>query len=339
MKQSATGALLGLAIGDAMGFPTEFNSIAQIEAKSGPWRGLPLPVQGGVSYVTDDTQMTLALGEGLVEAMARGPLSAELLEPPVRAAFVEWSYSPENNRAPGMTCMRACDALAGRGPWQAASEKNSKGCGANMRVAPLGLVPGLTQDQRSGAAQLQSGLTHGHPTALAASELTAQTVWLLAQGAAPGELLPLLRAHARENRTVYRADWLGDLALRTQDPTPEEFIARGWDECLAVLDRLDRALDAPDREADPCLATGAGWIAEEALATGLFCFLLFPDDPQSVVRRGAYSSGDSDSIAALAGAFAGAHLGADAWPDEWTGTIEYRDRLLALGRAWDAPVG
>ena len=39
-----TTALLGLSIGDAMGFPTEFNDIAQIAAKCGPWRTMPLPV-------------------------------------------------------------------------------------------------------------------------------------------------------------------------------------------------------------------------------------------------------------------------------------------------------
>lgn len=91
----------------------------------------------------------------------------------------------------------------------------------------------------------------------------------------------------------------------------------------------------PDPETDPCTATGAGWIAEEALATALYCFLLFPDDPPAAVRRAAYSSGDSDSIAALAGAFAGAHHGAGAWPAPWVDAIEYRERLLALGAAWD----
>jgi hypothetical protein len=38
MKRAATGTLLGLAIGDAMGFPTEFSDITQIAAKCGPWR-------------------------------------------------------------------------------------------------------------------------------------------------------------------------------------------------------------------------------------------------------------------------------------------------------------
>lgn len=335
MKRAATGALLGLAIGDAMGFPTEFNDIAQIAAKCGPWRRMPLPLSSGRAYVTDDTQMTLALGEGLIEALAAGPLTAGKMEPPVRERFVQWWGSPENNRAPGMTCLRACESLSRGGTWQAASEIASKGCGANMRVAPVGLIPGLDGQQRSGAAQLQSALTHGHPTALAASDLTAHTIWLLAQGTGPTELLPWLREYAHHTRSIYRADWLGDLAEHAHDPDRESFTARGWDECLAVLDRLEAALAVADPEVDPCLATGEGWIAEEAFATGLYCFLLLPEDPQAVVRRAAYSSGDSDSIAALAGAFTGAYHGADAWPREWVRDIEYRDRLLALGDAWD----
>ncbi|WP_106400315.1 ADP-ribosylglycohydrolase family protein [Actinocorallia populi] len=335
MKRAATGALLGLAIGDAMGFPTEFDDMARIAAKVGPWREMPLPLASGRAYVTDDTQMTLALGEGLVEALAAGPLTAARMEPPVREHFVRWWRSPENNRAPGMTCLRACEGLSRGGDWRAASQVGSKGCGANMRVAPLGLIPGLDPDQRAGASQLQSALTHGHPTALAASDLTAYTVRLLAEGTDLSGLLGRLRAYAHENRRVYRADWLGGLAERAHDHDRVSFIARGWDECLAVLDRLEAALAAPDVEADPCLATGAGWIAEEAFATGLYCFLLLPGDPPAAVRRAACSSGDSDSIAALAGAFAGAHHGAAAWPGEWAERIEYRDRLLALGTAWD----
>jgi ADP-ribosylglycohydrolase len=64
VKGAATGTLLGLAIGDAMGFPTEFSDMTQIAATHGPWRTMPLPVYSGQAYVTDDTQMTLALGEG-----------------------------------------------------------------------------------------------------------------------------------------------------------------------------------------------------------------------------------------------------------------------------------
>ncbi|MER7989100.1 ADP-ribosylglycohydrolase family protein [Streptomyces noursei] len=332
-RTAATGALVGLALGDALGFPTEFDDVPAILARCGPWRELALPEP---ALVSDDTQMTLALGRAVDAALEGGTLTAATLVRPVRREYVAWWRSPDNDRAPGGTCLRACALLAdAHRPWAEASQIGSKGCGANMRVAPLGLVPGLTPEQRAGAAQLQSALTHGHPTGLAASDLTARAVRALADGVRPAELPGLLRAHAHAQRTRYREDWLGDLWRRSTSPSPTAFIARGWDDCLRALDRLDAALAAPDREADPCLATGAGWIAEEALATGLLCFLLFPDEPVTALRRAACSSGDSDSIACLAGAFAGARLGADAWPREWTARIEHRDELLALGAAWD----
>ncbi|MDH6627415.1 ADP-ribosylglycohydrolase [Streptomyces sp. LBL] len=333
-KRAATGALVGLALGDALGFPTEFNDVRSILAKFGPWREMELPTP---AIVTDDTQMTLALARGLRTAMDRGVLGPEDMVEPVRREFIAWNRSPENNRAPGNTCLRACALLERPGlPWQDASQIGSKGCGANMRVAPVGLVPGLSDEQRAGAAQLQSALTHGHPTALAASDLTAHAVRLLAQGAEPTGLVGLLRSYAVENRSHYHERWLGDLWTRSQDPTPEQFIARGWDECLEILDRLQDALRAPSPETDPCLATGAGWIAEEALATGLLSFLLFVDEPVTALRRAACTSGDSDSIACLAGAFAGAHLGAEVWPGEWADRIEYQSELATLGALWDA---
>ncbi|MDO0916047.1 ADP-ribosylglycohydrolase family protein [Streptomyces sp. DT2A-34] len=333
-KRAATGSLLGLALGDALGFPTEFHDVPSILAKCGPWREMELPTP---AIVTDDTQMTLALGKGLRAATDLGVLGPEAMVEPVRAEFVAWNRSPENNRAPGNTCLRACDLLERPDrPWQDASQINSKGCGANMRVAPIGLVPGLSDEQRAGAAQLQSALTHGHPTALAASDLTAHAVRLLAQGAEPTGLVGLLRSYAYENRSRYHQRWLGDLWARSQDPTPEHFIARGWDECLEILGRLQDAVRTASPETDPCLATGAGWIAEEAFATGLLCFLMFVDEPLTALRRAACTSGDSDSIACLTGAFAGAWLGADAWPTEWADRIEYRGDLLTLGALWDA---
>ncbi|MFJ9819731.1 ADP-ribosylglycohydrolase family protein [Streptomyces sp. NPDC101151] len=333
-KRAATGSLIGLALGDALGFPTEFNDVPAILAKCGPWREMELPER---AFVSDDTQMTLALGRALRTAMDRGSLGPKRLERPLREEFVDWYQSPENNRAPGRTCLTACDLLKEEGRiWQDASQIGSKGCGANMRVAPIGLAPGLSDEQRAGAAQLQSALTHGHPTALAASDLTARAVHLLARGTDPAGLVGQLRSYGYDNRTRYHHTWLGDLWTRSQDPSPEHFIARGWDECLQILARLQEAVRSASPETDPCLATGAGWIAEEAFATGLLCFLLFPDQPVTALRRAACSSGDSDSIACLTGAFAGAWLGAEAWPTEWADRIEYRGDLLVLGALWDA---
>jgi ADP-ribosylglycohydrolase len=326
----ASGCLFGLAYGDALGKPTEFMTFTEIRDRYGP--AGPRELVGDPALVTDDTQMTLAVGWALHDAPAATPRT---LEPLLRARFLAWAASPDNNRAPGMTCLRACGRLSDGVPWQQATVGGSKGCGANMRVAPVGLVAGYDDDTVAGLAQLQAGLTHGHPTALAASELTAVAVRLLRTGTPLAALPLLLREHCHRQRTVYRDEWLGPLWQRPGVDSPTAFISRGWDECLAVLDRLDAALAVGDDGGDACRITGEGWIAEEALATGLLCALWHADDPVGALARGAATAGDSDSIACLAGAFVGAAYGMTAWPASWPDRIEYADQLHALGRAWD----
>jgi ADP-ribosylglycohydrolase len=276
--------------------------------------------------------MTLAVGWALLDTAVPEP---ESLAAALRRRFLDWASSPDNNRAPGNTCLRACADLSLGGPWQQASVAGSKGCGANMRVAPVGLVAGYDLDTLAGVAQLQAGLTHGHPTALAASELTAYAVRVLRDGAGLGEVSGLLRARCHDQRTVYREEWLGPLWQRPGVESPAEFIARGFDECLVALDRLDAALAMPPNADDPCLLTGAGWVAEEALATAVLCAVRQADDPVSALARAATTSGDSDSIACLTGAFLGAAQGMSAWPRAWIERIEYADQLAALGQAWD----
>jgi len=339
----ASGSLFGLAYGDALGRPTEFLSVPQIVQRYGP--DGPRDLAEDPALVTDDTQMALAVAWALRDAhQASGPagaqrstaLTADALEPRFRQRFVTWSLGPHVGRAPGQTCLLACARLEDGYPWQSAAVANSKGCGTVMRVAPVGLVPGIDDETLAGVAQLQAGMTHGHPTALAAAELMALAVKALARdGADLADLPGLLHDRCRSQREVYRDDWLGGLWDRPGATTPDDFIAGGWDECLAAVRRLEAALVAPDREADPCDATGEGWVAEEAVATGVLCALLFPDDPVAALARAARTRGDSDTLACVAGALLGAAHGSSAWPDAWAGRIEYRDELRALGAAWD----
>jgi ADP-ribosylglycohydrolase len=305
-------------------------TVAAIEERYGP--GGPRDLEGDPALVTDDTQMALAVGNALLDAPTPTPAA---LEPRLRARFVEWPHSPDNNRAPGMTCLRACGELARDVPWVEATVAGSKGCGANMRVAPVGLVATYDLDTLAAVAQLQAAMTHGHPTALAASELTAYAVRLLRDGADLASMPAALRDRCHAQRTTYHGEWLGTLWQQPSMTTPEDFISRGWDECLDVLDRLDLALARPDDGGDPCAATGAGWIAEEALATGLLCAIRHADDPVTALARAATTSGDSDSIACLAGAFIGAEQGMSAWPVTWLDRIEYAGQLARLGKAWD----
>ena len=345
--ESVLGSTLGLAYGDALGKPTEFMKVPAILHRYGPGgpRSLPAP-----ALVTDDTQMALATVAALARAAHGGPgpnEAANLLGyspdltgglggiDPVDLAealeieYLAWSRSPDNTRAPGGTCMAACRRIGTGRAWLQATVLDSKGCGANMRVTPLGLIARLSEAERAGAAQLQAAITHGHPTGLAAADLTAHAVWLLAEGTEPALLLPALFDYIERNAAVYHRDWLGALWSVARASSPTSYVAPGWEECRKALTRVEDALARPRPNQDPCLTTGDGWVAEEALATALHCFLLFPHKPVIALARAATTRGDSDSIAAITGALAGAHAGADGFPPQWAEQIEYADRLAA----------
>jgi len=328
----SSGCLFGLAMGDAFGAPVEFLSYEQIVDR---WpEGKLVDLEGDPIRVTDDTQMAMAVGEAISICKSSGPLTPDRVENALRDGFVQWLNSPDNNRAPGMTCLRACEGLEAGKAWQDATVKHSKGCGANMRVAPVGLLGarqvGSSPNELGAIAQFQAAITHGHPTALAASDLTAHAVRYLSRGGEPAAIVARLREYAESQRRAYHQEWLGALWERPGEKSPETFIERGWRECLSALAKIEDALELTPYAGDPCLATGAGWVAEEALATGLLCFLMYPDQPRLALQRAATTSGDSDSIACLTGAFAGAYLGIDALPAQWIERIEYRDRLQSL---------
>lgn len=330
--QLAAGVLFGTAIGDALGAATEFMSFDEIVAEY----GLNGPREPGEN-VTDDTQLTIAVARALQET-AR-PFTPLTLEQSLRKRFVEWNESPDNNRAPGTSCVRACLSLAEGYDWPDATAINSKGCGANMRVTPVAFLnfdrDGVTPKIRASIAQFQAAITHGHPTALAAADLTAAAVLDLLGGGEPAELCDRLREYAESQRHVYHAGWLGNLWNRPGVETPQQFMNAGWQQCIDALSWVEDGLSREKLPADICTICGEGWIAEEALACALLCFLIQPHDPVAAVRRGAMSGGDSDSIAALTGALAGAYHGIDAWPAEWVARVEYHDQITAIARVWD----
>ena len=60
------GCLLGGAAGDALGYPVEFLSLADIRERYGPAGITSYALQHGVAQISDDTQMTLFTANGLL---------------------------------------------------------------------------------------------------------------------------------------------------------------------------------------------------------------------------------------------------------------------------------
>mgnify|MGYP001795954114 CR=1 FL=1 len=320
-RAKVAGAILGMAIGDGLGYPAEFLKREEIKGKLLE-NGFLHPNDAYIE-VTDDTQMALAVAKALHWAQDAG---LESLEVSLRKYFVAWLNDPANNRAPGMTCLASCERLEKGVPWLEATDKSSKGSGANMRVLPVGLwAP--SGNLLAKVAQFQAAITHGHPTALVAAELTAVVVYQLLDGTTPDKLLPVLFEYATSQKMVYHEDYLQQLWDRPPFRTPQEFIQLGWEECLEKLKSVEKALLEDQAEVDPCTIGGAGWTAEESLATALYCFLKSPQDPLLVLQNAICTSGDSDSIACLAGGFVGAYLGLKALPVDKTQQVEYQEAL------------
>jgi len=304
MVERYEGCMVGLAVGDALGAPTEFLSLPEIRRRYGPQgvedfkprRGLPPG-----SY-TDDTQMSIAVALGLLES-ADALTNPEAVIESICRRFVWWleEVVPQKRRGPGNTCLRGCNALSAGVPWRESGDRWSKGCGAAMRSAPIGLVYRSRHDLLREVAYGASVCTHAHPAGVASGIATAFLVSRALDGVTYRLVAELL-------------DFVGDIS--------EEFNQR--------VRMVEEALALPPEEALPRL--GEGWVGDEAVACALYCFLRSPHDYKATVLTAANTNGDSDSIACIAGAISGAFNGVGAIPEKWAREVEDSEQLFALGR-------
>lgn len=242
--------------------------------------------------------------------------------------YVEWMYTqvspyplaepkawisslPElfASRAPGVTCMNACEAMASG----AKAVNNSKGCGGIMRMAPVGLIntcPGFSgvELQRLGAQLAE--LTHCHELGWMPAGVFAHIVSLLARDEASSVREAATQALNTLPEAFPNAHYLGQLQ-----------------ELLRYTLRLADS-DMPDLEAIHAL--GEGWVAEEALAIGLLCSLRHEDDFAGAITSAVNHGGDSDSTGAIAGNIVGAHLGLTEIPQRYLEHLELRDTISKI---------
>lgn len=157
----ARAAYLGLAVGDALGATTEFMTPGEIKARYKVHRKI---IGGGWLYlkpgqVTDDTEMSLALGGALLVAGGWDLVG-------IAEQFLAWMRSKPVDI--GATCRRGIRDYMLKGQLEAPYNDWDAGNGAAMRMAPVALFslgdPGLLKKY----AVAQAHLTHHHPLSDAA---------------------------------------------------------------------------------------------------------------------------------------------------------------------------
>jgi ADP-ribosylglycohydrolase len=324
------------AVGDALGAPVEFSSWREIEHRYGP--------EGVTGYIgergrfTDDTQMTLFTAEGVIRAIHRAS-DRGLCDPTtvVKHALLRWLVTQDGDRvlsgeqrgwvlsgwliqdqrlhvrrAPGNTCLsglhRQLEAWRNEQPIEGPIN-DSKGCGGVMRAAPCGLSAHPEPYQ---LAVETSALTHGHRCGTEASGLLAEIVHAIVSGA--------------ELKTAV------DLTFERLRPQLHDDLA----------ERIQQAIDlARDPWVRPRPETiermGGGWVAEEALAIGIYCALVAED-----VRHGLLlavnHSGDTDSTGSIAGNLLGVACGVGAIPRDWIDGLYAADLVIRMAGDLDDAV-
>lgn len=315
-------SLIGLAAGDAWGFQVEFRKYADMPA-------YPVPAPAGEWMISDDTQMTLALHDALVEVTDFGDIPA--VTDSIVRHFIKWELDPDNFRAPGMTCMGSLANLRGGANWyDADGARKSAGCGAVMRLTPAAFGP---ESHWLGLTALQAVITHKHPRAVI-----------------PALLLADATRHAHERGGVFlehslasgravvdgSSHWIDDpylndvLAPIVGDMS--SYLIKGLND--GVTEALTNAIERrdalrflgsndPSSYGDPCVGIGEGWESASATALALLVADMATgseDEPAHLTGPQALawastSNGDSDSIACMAGALIGA---AHSEPDYWS---------------------
>ena len=242
--------------------------------------------------------------------------------------YVEWMYTqvspfplaepkawisslPElfASRAPGVTCMNACEAMANG----AKAVNNSKGCGGIMRMAPVGLIntcPSFSGVELQCLGAQLAELTHCHELGWMPAGVFAHIVSLLSRDEASSVREAATQALNTLPEAFPNAHYLGQLQ-----------------ELLRYTLRLADS-DIPDLEAIHAL--GEGWVAEEALAIGLLCSLRHEDDFAGAITSAVNHGGDSDSTGAIAGNIVGAHLGLAGIPQRYLEHLELRDTISKI---------
>jgi len=174
IENKALGAMLGLAIGDAMGAPVEFRPRGKFAPVTEFRAGGPFKLQAG--QWTDDTTMALCLGQSLIDC--QGMDAKDQMDKYFR--WVEDGYMSCAGKAVGIgqTVLKALmNYYATKEPYQGLPDPRRSGNGCIMRLAPVPIY--YHTDSRT--AMLESvnsaRTTHGSPQSLQCSAYFGGLIW------------------------------------------------------------------------------------------------------------------------------------------------------------------
>jgi ADP-ribosylglycohydrolase len=326
-RDRALAAFEGLALGDALGMPTQSMSRTEIAedygritgfVDAGPRQRIAAGMPAG--SVTDDTEQAVLLAHLLIDGEGRLDVND------FARRLLDWEGAMEAKGSLDLLGPSTKAALQRLGEGVPVSEAGRFGTtnGAAMRIAPVGIAVDIESIPRFVDAVARTGeVTHNTTLGISSAAAVGAAVSAGVVGASLGEALEVAVAAAEVGAT--RGHWVagGDIAARLRWAIP---YLSGFGE-KARADALYNVV-------------GTSVASQESVVAALAIAAL-SDDPWDALCLAASLGGDTDTIAAMAGAVLGATHGTAAWPDSERATlarvnhIDFSalvDGLLALRR-------
>lgn len=342
------GCLIGGAAGDALGYAVEFMSAENIFKCYGK-NGIDhykLDMETGKALISDDTQMTLFTAAGILlqETRFRHRGICGDLWNYIETCYREWLHTQEvsyhshlekvkigkyenktwladvpemyNRRAPGNTCISALNQRRSfenlqHGGFVDNPINGSKGCGAVMRAAPIGLTSNFDKNYLIENSAETGAITHGHPLGYIPAAMLSVIVNLI--------------VFSQEKNNLEK------IILQSKELVSDYFRDTKYiKDFRKIINFAVKLAKNKENDLKNIEAIGEGWVGEEALAIAIYCSLRHENDFSAGIIAAANHGGDSDSTAAIAGNILGALHGYSAIDEKWKTNLELHDVILEL---------
>jgi poly(ADP-ribose) glycohydrolase ARH3 len=308
LQDKFCGAILGCFLGDAFGAGFEGMNPDRATFHLGSLDSPPVHHFVSKKFYrsyTDDTDMTLALAESIIQTGGVDP----------KDIAKQFSLHCDLTRGYAIGTIKAVLGLRAGLKWHQVArivfENGSFGNGAAMRASPVGLFYHHDLDKIQEEAMKQASITHVHPLGQWGAVMQAYSVGLAVSQNPKG---PFKKEQMVTN--LREVLWRGQIEFMKALNKIEETVAQG------------RKLQA--REVVQSLGNGVE--ALFSVPTACYIAITYSPDFCDAIRSAISLGGDTDTIAGMVGAIVGAHVGEKGLPIEWIEQLEDGPRGRSFAR-------
>jgi ADP-ribosylglycohydrolase len=313
MKDKVRGAIVGTAIGDALGMPAEGKSpdtIRKIYGYISSYRnprstnGKPFHHNLDAGMWTDDTQLMVAIGRSLTrkKRIDYNDIASEHI------------FAFHNRRGWGKATINSVQRMISGAHWSEAAEPNAAGNGVAMKIAPIGVLLGLEKINNFDMVTVVTNIarmTHGDTRATIAAIVQCYVIASALKHGCSGLRLELCNLHYK-TRNLERSFGYRGVALST------------------ILEHALVMADTNESDSEIRAAVGAGPFVLESFPFTCALVYKYCDNIEKCMENIINQGGDADTTGAMAGSMLGAAYGYSKFPFKWRKGLEDRRKLLAM---------